>query len=78
MDIDDFVSMLQGMEARGRELSFEVADFNTEVSGDVAYTTNRMVSGGGSAFLEGFILRRTASGWLVDRTFSTRAAEVDP
>jgi hypothetical protein len=78
MDMDDFVSMLQGMESRGVELSFDVTDFNTEVSGDVGYTTQRMVSGSGNAYLEGLILRRTASGWLVDRAFSTRAVEVEP
>ena len=78
MDMDDFVSMLQGMESRGVQLSFDLADFDTEVSGDVGYTTYRMVSGGGSAYLEGLILLRTGSGWVADRAFSTRAAEVNP
>jgi hypothetical protein len=75
MDMDDFVSMLQGMETRGAELSFDLTDLNTEVLGDVGYTTYRMVSGSGNAYLEALILRRTASGWLVDRAFSTRAVD---
>jgi hypothetical protein len=76
--MDGFVSMLQGMETRGVQLSFDVTDFNTEVSGNVGYTTQRMVSRSGNAYLEGLILRRTATRWLVDRAFSTRAAELEP
>ena len=75
MDMDDFVSMLEGMETRGVQLRFDLTDFNTEVSGDVGYTTYRMVSGSGNAYLEALVLRRTASGWLVDRAFSTRAVD---
>lgn len=78
MDMDDFVSMLQGMESRRVQLSFDITRFNTEVSGDVGYTTVRMVSGSGTHYLEALILRRTASGWLVDRAFSTRAVVDDP
>jgi len=78
MDIDGFVSMLQGMEARSMELEFEAAEFNTEVSGDVAYTTNLLMSAGGLSYLDGFILRRTDSGWLVDRAFSMPAVDIEP
>jgi len=77
MSMDEFVTMLEGMEARGIELSFETSDLNTEVSGDVAYTTNRMVSASGNRYLEGGVLRRVGPDWFVDRAFSMRAASED-
>jgi len=55
-------------EISGAELQFELSQFNTEISSDVAYITylNTIT---GSANLDGMILKRSGERWLIDRFF---------
>jgi len=73
MDMDAFQALLQGMEERrgGRPLgSYEWMDFNTEIVGDVAYTTWASPN-----WLESAIFIRSGDRWLIDRAASIRAAD---
>ena len=78
MNFEEFESMLRGMQASGVELAFDLSEFNTEGSADVAYTSNRMKSGSGTVYLESFILQRSGDRWLIDRATSTQARQNDP
>ena len=77
MDMDEFESMLRGMETRGVELTFELSEFNTDGTADVAYASYRMVSGS-AVFLESSILRRSGDRWLAARGTSVRISQDDP
>lgn len=73
MDRDEFEALLRRMEARGASLDFVLSDFNTEIAGQVAYTSfHNLNRNSGSEFLESMILRRSEDGWLVDRYISAR------
>lgn len=75
MDIDAFETLLRGMEERreGQPLgSYELVDFNTEIVGDVAYTT-----WASSNWLESAIFIRSGDRWLIDRAASMRVADTE-
>lgn len=79
MSIDDFVAFVEPFEARDARMRWELSDFNTEVSGDVAWTRyhNRAVlemQGEESRFhwIESAVLLRQPDGsWKIDRLQST-------
>ena len=72
MDGDAFESFLRGIESGGTSLEFELSELNTEVEGDVAYTSY-LAATPRSALLEASVLRRSGDRWLVDRTISAGA-----
>ena len=75
MDMDAFESMLREMEERrgGRPLSsYELVDFNTEIMGDVAYTTWASTN-----WLESAVFIHACDGWLMDRAASIPVAGPD-
>ena len=68
MDLDDFEALLRGMEERrgGRKLgSYDLEDFNTEIVGDIAYT-----SWSSTNWLESMTFVWSGDQWLADRAFS--------
>ena len=69
MDGDAFEAFLRGVESGGTTLDFELSELNTEVVGDVAYTSY-LASTPRSTLLEASVLRRSGGRWLVDRTIS--------
>jgi ketosteroid isomerase-like protein len=79
MTMDDFVSFVEPLEAQGGQMRWTLTDFNTESSGDVAWTRyiNRAVlnmDGQESRFhwIETAILTRPPGGtWAIDRLHST-------
>ena len=79
MSMDDFVGFIDPFKAQGAEMRWTLTDFNTESSGDVAWTryTNRAVlnmAGQESRFhwIETAILTRQPDGaWKIDRLQST-------
>lgn len=53
-------------QKRNAVLEFELTDFNTQVAGDVAYTTYfDRISGSGN--LDAMVLKRIGGKWLIDR-----------
>ncbi len=73
MDMDAFQTLLRGMEEgrEGRPLgSYELVDVNTEIVGDVAYTTWASPN-----WLESAIFIRSGDRWLIDRAASIRVAD---
>ena len=73
MDMDAFQTLLRGMEAEreGRPLgSYELVDVNTEIIGNVAYT-----SWASPNWLESAVFIRSDDRWLMDRAASIRVAE---
>ena len=73
MDMDAFETLLRRMEKEreGRPLgSYELADVNTEIVGDVAYRTWASPN-----WLESAIFIRTGDRWLMDRAASIRVAD---
>ena len=75
MDMDAFEAMLREMEESrgGRPLSFyELAEFNTEIMGDVAYTTWASIK-----WLESAVFIYSCDRWLMDRAASIPAAGPD-
>lgn len=74
MDLDAYETLLRGMEENGVELpAVEGGAFDTEIRGDVAYTSWRTGN-----WLEVTILNRNENQWLVDRTFSMRMQSDEP
>ena len=79
MSMDDFVAYIEPFEAQDAAMRWELSDFNTEVSGDVAWTRyiNRAVlqmQGEESRFhwIESAVLQRQPDGsWKIDRLQST-------
>jgi ketosteroid isomerase-like protein len=69
MDGDTFETFLRGVESGGTTLDFELSELNTEVEGDVAYSSY-LASTPRSTLLEASVLRRSGGRWLVDRTIS--------
>jgi hypothetical protein len=68
MDLDAFEAFLREMEESrgGEELdTYDLLDLNTEIVGDVAYT-----SWGSTHWLEAAIFVRSGDQWLVDRAFA--------
>ncbi len=72
MDGDAFESFLRGVESGGTSLDFELSELNTEVEGDVAYTSY-VAATPRFELLEASVLRRSGGRWLVDRTISAGA-----
>jgi ketosteroid isomerase-like protein len=79
MSMDEFVSFIEPFERQGGSMRWTLADFNTEVDGNVAWTRyiNRAVlnmAGQKSHFhwIETAILTRQLDGtWKIDRLHST-------
>ena len=69
MDGDAFEAFMRGIESGGTTLGFELSELNTEVEGDVAYTSYWATTPS-SVYLEAAVLRRTDGGWIVDRVIS--------
>jgi hypothetical protein len=70
LSIDGFIELLRGMEnaRNGRPIgNYELQGLNTEVVGDVAYT-----SWASPNWLESAIFVRAEGRWLVDRAASVR------
>lgn len=79
MSMDDFVAYIRPFEAQDARMRWELSDFNTEVSGEVAWTryNNRAVlhmQDEESLFhwIESAVLQRQPDGsWKIDRLQST-------
>ena len=72
MDMAQFEDMLAEIAEEGIELRFHLTEFNTEVVGDVAYTSLRSEDPGrGRVFFETATLRRVDGRWMMDRFTST-------
>ena len=75
MDMDAFETLLRGMQERrgGRPLgSYELEGLNTEIVGDVAYTTWASPN-----WLESAIFVRSGDQWLIDRAASVPVADTE-
>ena len=67
-----FLQQVRGADAAGASLSFELSEFNTEVSGTTAYTSYRSQSRTSeSQTFEAILLVLTDDGWKIDRGFAT-------
>ncbi len=74
MALEEFEGFLREMNAQGIELTpYEVVEFKTEISGNVAYTSWRS-----SDWLESAVLRRSRDKWLIDRAFAMPVQHPSP
>ena len=74
MGLKEFEGFLRAMDAQGVELTpYEVVEFKTEISGDVAYTSWRSPD-----WLESAVLRWSHDKWLIDRAFAMPAQHPSP
>ena len=70
MNWDAFDARLAGAQKAGAVLKFELSEFNTTLTGDVAYTTYIETGTKGQQYYAGIILRHVGDKWLVDRFFT--------
>ena len=76
MDLDGFEALLREMEESrgGRALGiYDMLDFNTEIVGEVAYT-----SWASTYWLESAVFIRSGDQWLVDRAFAVQRKVPEP
>jgi hypothetical protein len=72
LSMAQFEDMLAEIEEEGIELRFQLSEFNTEIAGEVAYTSLRSEDPGrGLVFFETATLRRVDGRWVMDRFTST-------
>ena len=76
LDANGFEELVQGIEARGLTWNFNLSEFNTEITADIAYTTYVITSPPDFRWFGAGILRRSNDGWLVDRM--TMMTEAEP
>ena len=74
MALEEFEAFLRAMDAQGIELTpYEVVEFKTEISGNVAYTSWRSPD-----WIESAVLRWSRDKWLIDRAFAMPAQHPSP